>query len=235
MKRIVLNLLALVAIVGFASLGRWQLGREDFKRAQLAQADAALQAPPRGLADVLAVPGATDDGIDRVAGDGRFLATPALWLDNQRRGASVGVRLYCAFAPASGAPLLVDLGWLPLPPTRELPSQSCPHGASRVAGLLVPPPAPGLALGPAMVAQDDAWLATRIEPAAVSVAWRLDVPLAARVLRLDPALPLGFERDLALHANTLPPEKHRGYALQWFGLAVTTLVVALVLNLRKRP
>ena len=41
--------------------------------------------------------------------------------------------------------------------------------------------------------------------------------------------------DLALLSNTLPPEKHRGYAIQWFGLALATLVILIVLNLRRRP
>ena len=33
--------------------------------------------------------------------------------------------------------------------------------------------------------------------------------------------------------NTLPPEKHRGYAVQWFALALAVLVTALVLTFRK--
>ena len=71
-------------------------------------------------------------------------------------------------------------------------------------------------------------------PAAVARAWQLPA-LAPRVLRLDPSLPLGHERDLEVLANTLPPEKHRGYAIQWFGLAFATLVVILLLWFRKRP
>ena len=44
--------------------------------------------------------------------------------------------------------------------------------------------------------------------------------LAPRVLQLDPALPLGYARDLDMLPNTLPPERHLGYAVQWFGLAL---------------
>jgi surfeit locus 1 family protein len=58
------------------------------------------------------------------------------------------------------------------------------------------------------------------------------LPLATQVLRLDPAQPYGFERDLGLLPNTLPPERHFGYALQWFALAATVAVVWLVLTLR---
>ncbi|KFN51609.1 hypothetical protein N790_14640, partial [Arenimonas malthae CC-JY-1] len=78
------------------------------------------------------------------------------------------------------------------------------------------------------------WLAMRLEPGAVAAAWQLPA-LAPRVLRLDPALPLGHERDLELLANTLSPDKHRGYALQWFGLAAAAAAITLLLWFRKRP
>lgn len=230
-RRALLSLLGLCLVLGFSALGRWQLGREQVKREQLAAAAAALAAPPQALERATGA----GEGIDRVAGSARFLDTPRLWLDNQRRGQRVGMRLYCAAQPATGAALLVDLGWLPVSGDRALPPASCPQGEQTLAGLLVPPPSVGLRLGPGLVEQDGGWLATRIEPDAVSAAWSLPVALAPRVLRLDPALPIGHERDLELHANTLPPEKHRGYALQWFGLAATTGILILLLNLRRRP
>jgi cytochrome oxidase assembly protein ShyY1 len=77
------------------------------------------------------------------------------------------------------------------------------------------------------------WLLTRIDIAARADG--LGVPLAPRVLRLDPALPLGYARDLDVLPNTLPPERHRGYAVQWFGLALATLILALFLGFRRRP
>ena len=53
------------------------------------------------------------------------------------------------------------------------------------------------------------------------------------MLKLDPASPLGYTRDLDILPNTLPPERHLGYAVQWFGLALAVLVTALVLSLRR--
>lgn len=233
-RRVVLSLLALCLVLGFSALGRWQLGREQQKRVQLAEAAAALAAAPKPLALVLADRSA-GQGIDRVEGRGVFLAAPRLLLDNQRRGQGVGLRLYCVFEPEGGDALLVDLGWLPIAGDRTLPEAACPQGRHGVAGLLVAPPSVGLRLGPGLVPQPDGqrWLATRVEPADVAASWQR--PLAARVLRLDPAIALGHERDLELLSNTLPPEKHRGYAVQWFGLALATLVITVLLNLRRRP
>jgi cytochrome oxidase assembly protein ShyY1 len=42
------------------------------------------------------------------------------------------------------------------------------------------------------------------------------------------------ERDLEILPNTLTPERHLGYAVQWFGLAITVLVVALVLTFKRK-
>ena len=233
-RRWILSVLGLCLVLGFSALGRWQLGREDSKRLQLAEAAAALAAPAQALGPASRQAGTAPA---RVRGSGFFMPTPRLLLDNQRRGQQVGMRLYCGFQPEAGQALLVDMGWLPLAPNRALPGAICPVGEFELAGLLVPPPAVGLPMGPGLAEQLDGqgWLATRLETDAVSAAWNLDAPLAVRVLRLDPGLPIGHERDLELLANTLPPEKHRGYAVQWFGLAIATFIIIVVLNLRRRP
>lgn len=230
--RVLLAVFGLCLVLGFSALGRWQLGRALEKEALLAATAGVLAGPAEPLGAAMATP----DGIRKVAGEGRFLDTPSLWLDNQRRGQRVGVRQYCAFQPAGAdAPLLVDLGWLPLPADRTLPASDCPRGEATLAGLLAPPPAVGLKLGGGLESRDEGrnWLALHLEPGRVAEAWQLPA-LAPRVLRLDPALPLGHERDLELLSNTLPPEKHRGYALQWFGLAAAALVTLLLLWFRKK-
>ncbi|MBW8810811.1 MAG: SURF1 family protein, partial [Lysobacter sp.] len=73
-----------------------------------------------------------------------------------------------------------------------------------------------------------------VDPAAIASTTGLSVPLAPRVLRLDPAIKLGYERDLELLANTLPPQQHRGYALQWYALALAVLATALILTFRRK-
>jgi cytochrome oxidase assembly protein ShyY1 len=95
----------------------------------------------------------------------------------------------------------------------------------------VPPPSPGLAT-PVVATRDEGLLATALD--ADLLAAPLDLPaLPPRVLKLDPALPIGYARDLDILPNTLPPERHLGYAVQWYALALAVLVTALVLTLRK--
>lgn len=230
-KRIVWWLLALLLATGFASLGVWQSRRAVEKQAMLDEAaDVLAQRTPRPLA--AAADPARARVVEWAAGEGRFDARGPLWLDNQQREGRVGVRAYRIFVPDEGESMLVDLGWLPLPGDRSLPAIEKPEGVVAVRGLLVPPPSAGLAMGPAMAAQADGWLMARVDLADVARETGLQVPLAPRVLRLDPDLPIGYARDLALLSNTLPPDKHRGYAVQWFGLAITVLVIALVLTFR---
>ena len=225
--------LALLAIALFANLGRWQARRAVEKQAMLdAAAQVLTQRKPVALAQADNV--ARSHEYDWAAGAGAFDARGPLWLDNQQRNGRAGVRVYRIFLPEQAhAPLLVDLGWLPLPPDRTMPAVGLPQGRIEIRGLLTPPPSPGLPLGSGMARQGDGWVLTRVDPASIASNTGLSVPLAPRVLRLDPALPLGYERDLELLTNTLPPEKHRGYSVQWFALAVAVLVTALILTFRK--
>jgi cytochrome oxidase assembly protein ShyY1 len=171
------------------------------------------------------------------------MANATVWLDNQVQDGKPGLRMYCVMLPDDGVQaLLVDAGWWPLDGKRDLPVFGCPVGrAQRVRGLLAPPPSSGLLHGDAMAASGPhRWLATRIDPLAIARALKLSAGVAPRVLRLDPARNKGDAgvmlvpgvRDLVILPNTLTPARHLGYAVQWFALAFTVLVVAVVLTLK---
>lgn len=229
-------LLALAAIALFSRLGYWQLDRMHRKQSMLDAVHAVLQ-QRHALPLAAAADPARSGSYDWSAGDGRFADLPAVLLDNQGRDERSGVRAYRVFEPASGAPLLVELGWLPLPGDRRLPDVPRPDAVTRVAGLLVPPPSAGLARDAAIAQPDGTLLAVALQPAALRGQWRL-ATLAPRVLKLDPAqaLPAGgpdYARDLDILPNTLPPERHLGYAVQWFALAIAVFATALVVTFRK--
>lgn len=229
---------ALVLVVAFVSLGQWQLSRMSQKQAMLDGVAATLEARSAVPLAVAADPGRARD-YDWSAGRGRFVDGPAFVLDNQIHAGRPGLRIFRLFAPEAGPPLLVDLGWTALVErTARLPEPAIVRGEGllgrdlELRGLLAPPPSPGLALGPALV-PGDAVLMTRLDTAAIAGEVGL-ATLPPRVLRLDPALELGYLRDLDVLPNTLTPDKHLGYAVQWFGLAVAVLVIALVLTFKTR-
>jgi surfeit locus 1 family protein len=227
---------AVCAIALFARLGAWQLVRADEKRAMLAKAERALQQRRPRPVSVL-VDAARAGEYDWVELRGRFADAPAVLLDNQQRGGKVGVRAYRVFLPEALASeqvaVLVDLGWTPLPGDRAMPQ--VPRDAQRgdIAGLLLPPPGRGLDVGPASAQANGDLLATAIDPVALSRALRTPM-LSARVLRPPPEAGFGFERDFDILPNTLPPERHLGYAVQWFALSAAVLITALLLTWRRR-
>lgn len=227
--------LALGVAAVCASLGSWQLKRMHAKQ-DLLEASARVLDERHARPLALAADPARAREYDWAAGRGRFADLPAVVLDNQNRASQPGIRAYRVFLPeGEGAvPLLVELGWLPLPGDRSMPAIPLPaEGTLEVSGLLLPPPSRGLAAPAVQREPDGTALVVALEPAVVAEA--LGQPaLAPRVLRLDPALSIGYARDLELLPNTLPPDRHLGYAVQWFALAAAVLVIALVLTLRRR-
>ena len=166
---------------------------------------------------------------------GSWDAQVTVLLDNQRLGERVGVLVFTRFVPDNGAtPLLVNRGWVALDARPALPDLPTPsEGAVRFSGLLVPPPAAGLKLG------SDQWQLAEKPPL---LTW-LDIgtlagqvgPLFDGVLQLDADAADGFVRRWQALPNTLPPEKHRGYAVQWFGFALATVVFYFILAFPRRP
>ncbi|UXA47360.1 SURF1 family protein [Xanthomonas prunicola] len=222
--------LALLVSTGFAALGHWQLQRMHSKQALLDRA-VHVRDTTLSLAQALATP----HDLAWVRGRVRFLPQLVL-LDNQLHDGRAGVRVYQLAAPEGvSASMLVDLGWLPLPADRTLPSIVALTGMQTVQGLLSAPPSAGLAIGPAVApgAAPRTWLATRLDAEALRrMLGRRDI--SSQVLRLDPALPVGYVRDLEMLPNTLPPARHLGYAVQWFGLAAAVLATATLLSWRAR-
>lgn len=222
---------ALLCIAVFCSLGRWQWQRMHEKQAML---DAVAAVIEKRMAQPLALAADTarSGGYDWASGRGQFIDTAPWLLDNQQRQGQAGVRVFRAFkADGLAAPLLVEMGWLPLAANRELPNLPAPPAGERVlSGLLLPPPSQGLMKGTAMRSDAGHWVVS-LDMAEVARALAV-AEVAPRILRLDPALPLGHARDLQVLVNTLPPEKHLGYAVQWFALALAVLLTALVLTFR---
>ena len=224
--------IALLAMALFARLGFWQLERADEKRQMLANAAAALSSRvPKPLSVISDATRA--DGYDWIEIEGRFADAPAVLLDNQQKNGVVGVRAYRVFSMDDGQPLLVEMGWAALPGDRTMPAVSLGTAPRSMAGLLMPPPGKGLDVGSPAVLADGTLLATTLDLPYLAAS--LKAPrLAPRVLRPASAPDPGFVLDFDILPNTLPPERHLGYAVQWLGLAATVLITALLLTWRAR-
>jgi cytochrome oxidase assembly protein ShyY1 len=224
--------LALLLCAGFAALGLWQQQRGAEKAALLTAWQRAIAGPagpllPWTRGAQVRLPASVEGELGALPGS-RWLL-----LDNARRGGRVGLRAYFVADLGAARGLLVDAGWLPFERARGLPALPALPTRLHVEGLLVPWPGQGIKLAePSWPAPGAPALLLRIEREAIAA--DAGVALVDGVLRLSPAANFGFARDLDALPNTLPPEKHYGYALQWWGLAAAALVVAVVLTLRSR-
>ena len=229
-SRWVLYFLATLLVVFFINRGFWQLDRAQQKAQIIEATQAAINQPDAVALNSQKLPAAPS----RARVTGEFL--PELWLlDNQRLGERLGVRAYQLFEFSDHSDqakvIAVELGWVDLQKTRDIPQLQALVGAWQIEGLWLEPVSAGLAMGNAAEqVHENTWLWLRMDEEFARQ--RVGDSYVHKVLRPAPDWPHGFHRDTGILANTLPPEKHRGYALQWFGFAVALTIIVLILSFR---
>ena len=145
---------------------------------------------------------------------------PYFYLDNQIHKGIAGYNIYRLFRLSEDNHVPVQLGWQPVGMDREvLPvPPSVAAGALMLPVALVAPPAAGISLQPwspekRSLTEKNIW---RLPSLSVEkLAGMLDKKILPYVAR-----PMGEEVALIKPYGGLPPERHRGYAFQWFSLAV---------------
>lgn len=223
----VLLLAALASGVLTASLGRWQLSRAAEKEALAAAITARQQQAPltgRSLAGPMSVERAAELLHRPVELHGRWLPERTVYLDNRpmqgQTGFYVATPLRLA-EPGADTVVLVLRGWVPrnFMQRDALPSMQTPTGEVVVSGRIAERLPRLYALGQeerGTIRQNldlDAYRAETGLPLAGVTVWQTDA--SADGLRRDwPAPDSGVD-------------KHRGYALQWFGLCALIAILFL--------
>jgi surfeit locus 1 family protein len=221
----------LVVVAACVALGGWQLRRGQEKQALVA-------AFARGTATSVEL----SDGVDglpryqHVRATGAYDSTRQVLIDNMpSRAGKPGYRVLTPFRrDDSDTLLLVDRGWVPLGTSRSvLPAVFVSPGHRAVSGRLDTLPEPGVRVGTAGVPGDRSWPRVLNFPRQQDVEQALGERVESRIVLLDPAAPDGFERAWR-PAMRFGPERHLGYAIQWFALALAVLVAFVALSLRRR-
>jgi len=212
--------------VGCLWLGNWQLERKEEKQILFDQFE---NAPLLRIEQALK----QDQRFSRVQAYGYFDDTRHVLLDNKILNGRAGVHVLTPFFLSNGTTILVNRGWLPLPPDRRhLPPVPTVHSARTINGLLKKPSTDGPRLGKPDELVADEWpqLVTYLDLETVSGA--LGAPLHPWLLQLDPAEPGGFE-GRQWKAAVMGPEVHGAYAFQWFALALATIIIWLTMGVRR--
>jgi surfeit locus 1 family protein len=129
--------------------------------------------------------------------------------------------------------LLVDRGWVPLVGFREhLPDvHFAPPATVAITGRLENLPAPGLALGRMPPPPGRNWPKLTSYPDMTQLAHALGTALAKRIVLLDPTSTFGYVRDW--QPPGMSPVRNLAYAVQWWGFAVTLVIIWGVLSAPK--
>lgn len=224
-----LALLAILFVSFLTALGFWQLSRAQQKVTLLQAFNERKNVTPL-----------TSNSINQ-QGDWRFYRTALIGrfdnqhtflLDNKIFHSEVGYEVYTLFiAYGIKQPILIDRGFIPKGEERKiLPQIKTILGNVTIIGMLNLPPA-YFALGEMLDTVDQDRGITRVEYINLAELDKyLNMSLFPYIVTLAPDQPYAYKTEWQI--VTMPPEKHRGYAVQWFALALTLLILFFVLNHR---
>lgn len=221
------TLAALAGVSLTCGLGNWQLERAAQKRALYASFDAAGQVSGASPVDEV---GADSAAFEPVTAWGRYDAGHQLLLDAMLHEGQAGYQVLTPLLREGKPAVLVNRGWIATGADRSaLPALPVSGDERRVTGLRGRLPRPAMRLEAA--ADAAGWPRVALYPTREQVQAMLGYPVLETVLLLSPDEPDGYLRDW--RPQLLSPEKHLGYAAQWFAMALAIIVIYLAVNWRR--
>ena len=220
--------------------GLWQYNKAESKKALQTQLNTRLNESAISLND--SVSDFYNDDIEslrfkRVKVSGTYDTRYQILLDNQVDNTVVGYHVITPMQIESTKEyVLVNRGWIAGNPNRTVPKIDTPMGIQAIEGDIALPSSSFFTLEDSASKQEK----RKIEDSAI---WQhMDMQLYAKsvpfailpfILRLDSKSNAGggFKRNWPLPAERV--SMHLGYAYQWFGFALTLLVIFIVLNVKK--
>ena len=224
-----LTVLALAVLGLLLSLGFWQLDRAQQKQQLLdLQSERLMLAP----VDLLSIDiSAANLRYLPVKITGKLDVTHQILIDNQVRNGQVG---YSVLTPArlnNKQAILINRGWVALGSDRShLPDVKIPSMNAVLLGNLDHFPSVGIKLDKADVLSSG-WPAVTQVVDVNRVEERLGYSVMPYQLLLDKNQPHGYNREWVV--MKMGPEKHHGYAFQWFALATAWVIIYFVLTVKK--
>jgi surfeit locus 1 family protein len=220
---VLVTLAALLAALGTARLGGWQLSRAAQKTALNAEIEKQAGHPALQRANEVPADEATARALHhrRVALRGRWSAAHTVYLDNRQMNGKPGLFVVTPLVLADGRAVLVQRGWQPRDflDRARVAAAPTPEGEVEVAGRLAPPPARLFEFdGPA-----SGVIRQNLDVSAFAGETGLKV-LPVSVLQQEPVQPPdGLLREWP--SPLVGVDRHHGYAFQWFGLSALIVVL----------
>jgi surfeit locus 1 family protein len=244
-RELVVLVATVVVVAVTVQLGRWQLRRAAEKQHIAANIEARSRLPELSSVDLAS----ERDPIDRrVRLKGQWVASATVYLDNRQMNGRPGFFVLTPLRDSqANMVVLVQRGWIPRHSSDRtlLAPIATPHGEVSLTGRVVGPPSrlfefSGAENGPIRQNLDLAafaretglpivtqWSVQQVGEEEPTVSKTIDSPgpaVSQRAPSIEVAAPVSALRrdwpriDAGVH-------KHYGYAVQWFGLALLSIVL----------
>lgn len=222
------GLLLLFLIPAFISLGMWQWRKAETKTTLQMSLDTRSSEPP------VLMPGTPVDPESlryrRVILRGTYDAGKQILIDNRLHQEQAGYHVVTPLQIAgSSMHVLVNRGWLPAAADHRIaPLAEVPVGEIELSGIAIIPTQRFFNLAPQPTSGwEPVWQNLDLERFRQSVPY----PLQSVIVQLDPAADGGFVRQWPRPDERA--ERHRSYALQWFGFAIASLGIWVYFLIRR--
>lgn len=221
---LVSGVLFLAVLILLVLLGFWQLGRADEKKFFLEQQQLAIDKEGVNLLTLI-----DDDPQDlryrKTEITGGYDQEHQYLIDNQIVNGQAGYFVMTPFMlKGMKKAVLVNRGWVPLNKNRRaLPDIRIKTEKNILIGRINNFPVVGIKLAGAEVPTENWPSVVQVVDIEVLSA-KLGYPLFPFQVELDPAMSDGYVRDWK-KSTVMSPEKHIAYAVQWFGLAITLIIL----------
>ncbi|MBP6366589.1 MAG: SURF1 family protein [Nitrosomonas sp.] len=220
-------IVTLIFALIFIELGKWQLSRADEKDARYELLDQYSKQPAIKLPDTSVK---LEEFLYReIEVEGEFQTEHTIFLDNKTYHGRAGYHIITPLKIASSQlSVVINRGWIATGNDRSiLPKITEIKEKVRIIGTVVSPEIKSFTLS---------------DENPISVVWNnfnLQQYQKATGLELQPLLVLQKDKmDDGLIRDWTKPNsgasKNTGYAVQWFSLAVTTIIIFLALNVKRK-
>ncbi len=205
-------------------LGFWQIHRGEEKLLLTEQYQRQSESPPQPLSELTA-----DDSnaFVPVAFTGQLTDKQYFLLDNQIRHGKVGFDVLVPVETEKQI-VILNLGWVAANADRKkLPTISLPKGQKHIEGFIYKPEKQAYVLVDEALPEGWPKVVQSIEMDKIVALYngRLVFPL---VIKASTFLPFAFDANWPM--LNLNPERHFGYAFQWFLMAFALIILFFALN-----
>lgn len=222
-----ITLFTLLLLPLLISLGFWQLQRAEEKAAIAVAFEAKRHQPP---ALVMTLDDRSPEALAYlpVKLRGRYRAGQDFLLDNRIQGGRYGNEVLTIFELESGELALVNRGWIMADPGRQsLPEIPPPPAVAELTGQVYVSPGEPYLLAEQQLGSEWPRQIQAVDRAKMAASMGLPVDaLFPYPVRIDPGQPGALSVDWQVINSS--PEKHRGYAVQWFSMAAALALIYIL-------